>query len=103
MRKLLKTLTSRIRQNEQHDQRQMKADRFLLYTDIKYDQENILNSTIKGKRVNVTWCVYKVFQYICKLTNANKNAIFLNCFVFEPYSSLLSTDQESLFSRYPAR
>ena len=37
-----------------------------LYTNMKYDQENILNSTMLEKTVNihVQWCVSKVFQYI---------------------------------------
>ena len=33
----------------------MTADRFSLYTDKKYDQENILNSTMWGKKVNITF------------------------------------------------
>ena len=35
-----------------------------LYTNMKYDQENILNSTMLEKTVNIQWCVSKVFQYI---------------------------------------
>ena len=35
-----------------------------LYTDMKYDQKDILNSTMFEKTVNIQWCVSKVFQYM---------------------------------------
>ena len=37
-----------------------------LYTkfNMKYDQENIFNSTMFEKTVNIQWCVSKVFQYM---------------------------------------
>ena len=42
-----------ITQNEQHDQSQITANHFSLYTDIKYDLENILNLTMLEKTVNI--------------------------------------------------
>ena len=40
---------------------------------MKYDQENILNSTILEKIVNIKWCVSKVFQYILPIHRIGVN------------------------------
>ena len=59
-----KTLTLLLHQNEQHFQNQITETRFYLYTNIKYEQENIPNLTMWRNTLTIKLCVSIVFPYI---------------------------------------
>ena len=57
--KLLKNANVMTTSKRTDDQSQITANRFLLYTNIEHDQENILNSNMWEKVVNIKWCFLK--------------------------------------------